>query len=108
MNWYSMKKTASRPPAYIEERISDLEHAIELTKTSPQEARQAIARIIQNLSSQHDDEYVVALQGAADKMFDNPGSAREMMSSLTRAMLSDKRRKAIEDEEKGRSWMKSS
>jgi hypothetical protein len=79
-----------------------------LTKTSPHEARQAIARIVQNLSSQHDDEYVVSLQGAAAKMFDNPALAREMISSITHAMLSDKRRKAIEDEEKGRSWAKSS
>ena len=55
MEWY---RIASKPPAYLVERLSDIQYATDLARTSPSNARLIVDQIVNQLTSHMDHEYV--------------------------------------------------
>jgi len=92
MDWYHLSniKCAAKPPAYLIERISDLKHACELSKTSPREANTVISAVISQLSEQHDEDFVAPLTEAARIMLDSPFRAKDAIEKVVSAMIAEK------------------
>jgi hypothetical protein len=101
MRWY---KLASRPPAYVQERVSDIRHAAETAMVAPSDARKMLSGIISQLKSNHDDEYAKVLDGAVALMLDSPSRAGDLMREVAEAMLSDKRRKDTQEKRRPTPW----
>jgi len=79
MLWYGSsslpQKTAAgdsaspvRPPAYIEERISDLDYAKEFFYKDPAKAKQILAKITEQLIIHHDNTYVAPIKEAPEML----------------------------------------
>ena len=107
MEWYGklpniVKK--AKAPAYIEERISDLNHASDLILTSPRDAKTVISAVISGLDAQHDSEYVPFLNEATRAILDSPSRAKQIIAKTVAAMLAE--RKRIEKELEEPSWKK--
>lgn len=103
MEWYrpTISRTAAKPPAYLVERISDLQHACTLAKTSPSEANLVIAQTISKLSGHHDDLFVPPLKAAMGIMLDSPVRGKEAVIKVIEAMIIEKEMKeAAEEDEK--------
>lgn len=92
MNWYCEynKRLASKPPSYVVERISDLRHAIDVSKTSPSNAKSILARLISQLNQHLDNEYVTAIEDASRAILDNPVRARNIIAYVVQNMADDK------------------
>jgi hypothetical protein len=101
MNWYSSIRLARKPPSYMMERISDLQFASELARTSPSSARAIIDRTIDHLCVQMDDEYVDDLKEASSIILDSPQKAINIMGIVVDYMQADKRK----HDRKKKSWM---
>lgn len=101
MNWYRPLRRASKPPAYIQERLSDLQYASELSKTSPSGARHVVDKILAQLDEHMDHEYVDDLKTASEVMLDSPKKARDIIGIISQYMRADKRRF---DREKAHPW----
>lgn len=104
MQWYSrICKYAQRPPAYLIERISDLEHAIELSKTSPSEASAVLAHVSQRLREHNDDEFAQTIDEAIQVMPDSPAKSQDIVAKVVGMMILAKDLR--EDEDRKKSWM---
>lgn len=101
MRWYEPLRTSSKPPAYIVERVSDLQYAIDLARRSPSGAREVLDGIIEQLGVHMDNEYVDDLQTASDIILDNPQKAMSLIGIVVSFMQADKRR---HDKEKANPW----
>lgn len=103
MEWYTnyKKRLASKPPAYVLERISDLRHAIDVSKTSPSTAKSILSRLVAQLSSHHDNEYVNAIEDASKAILDNPVRARSIIAYVVQTMSDDK---DAHDSKKTNTW----
>jgi len=100
MEWYRpLLKLAAQPPAYLVERISDLQYACDIAKTSPRNANQIISEVISQLSSQHDDGFITPLKDASKIMLDSPSRATEAIEKVVEAMLNEKTLQEAEREE---------
>lgn len=104
MKWYSFSKTAAKAPAYIFERISDLDHACEVIRTSPREAQAIISSVISQLNSHHDDKFSEALVVAKKLLLDSPEKARSAIMATVDAMKLEKAMQAKEAEEMKKPW----
>ncbi len=105
MNWYQpFIKTAAKPPAYLLERISDLRHACDVAKISPREANQILTVVVSQLSTQHDDIFVLPLKDAARIMLDSPERAATAIEKVVAAMLAEK--EILEAEQEENIWKK--
>jgi hypothetical protein len=98
LEWYRL---AGKPPAYVVERISDLRHAIDVSKTSPGAARSILGRIASDLSTHHDSEYVTAIEEASRILIDSPDRARGLIAHVVASMLKHKEQR---ENEKGNPW----
>lgn len=94
MNWYTRidRKAAPNstkivPPAYLVERISDLHHAMEVSNTSPSQAKSIIASVALKLREHHNDEYAIALEEAVSVMSDSPTRSKGIISKVIGMML---------------------
>lgn len=90
MRWYQTLRTAHKPPAYFVERISDLNHASEVSEIAPSNARSILQGVISQLESHMDDEYVDDLKMASDILLDNPKKARSLIGLVVAFMQADK------------------
>jgi len=100
MDWYQpFIKTAAKPPAYILERISDLKHVCDVAKTSPREANQILSQVVSQLSTQHDDIFVLPLKEAGRIMLDSPARATTAIEKVVAAMITEKEIQESEQEE---------
>ena len=102
MRWYSrlssIRMAAVQPPSYLEERISDLEHAREFFYKDPQRARQILVTIAEQISQQHDDKFVKLIKMAVEKLqAGNPKDATEMIEATKKAMIAERTLKERED-----------
>lgn len=101
MNWYGHIRLAKKPPSYCMERISDLCYAMDIARTSPSNARSIVDRVIEQLNSQIDNEYVDDLKVASFAMLDSPQKAINMISVVVAHMQSDKKK---HEREKSQPW----
>lgn len=103
MQWYSrLYKEAQRPPAYLIERISDLEHAIEVSRTSPTDAKAIIQHVADRLRTHHDIEYADTLDEAVKALSDSPARSSAIISKVISMMILSK---DLHDEaERKKSW----
>lgn len=101
MKWY---KTSSRPPSYVIERVSDLEHAAELMGTSPLDARQVLSAVIFSLKEHNDSEYVAPLEEAVVLLGDSPSKSAELVKAVAASMTMDKRKKLSKERAKEKVW----
>lgn len=106
MEWYSsskIRRLASKPPAYMVERISDLRYAADMSKTSPSNARTVIRQVITQLKDHLDnsDAYLKPLERAANVILDNPRAARDLIVLAVSAM---EMAKAREDAKANDPW----
>lgn len=109
MDWYAplRKKqlhVAGKPPSYIFERISDLNYACDVAKTSPCDANQVISQVITQLEKHHDDDFVPSLKEASRIMLDSPNRASEAIQKVVSAMMAEK--EIMESAETEYSWNK--
>lgn len=107
MEWYrhlSNPRTAGKPPSYLVERISDLQHASDLTKTSPSEAKLVISRVISQLSDHHDDQFATPLKDVLRILLDSPRRAKEAIGKIVATMLAEREDQETELRDK---WTKS-
>jgi hypothetical protein len=89
------------------ERISDLEHASELAKKSPREARKLLLSISSQLASHNDNEFAKVVDEASRVVMDNPAKAMSVIGSAISQMLSDKEDHDAETEaERSTAWLK--
>ena len=102
MRWYKRIFTASKPPSYVLERVSDLSHAAEVSKTSPSNAKSLINEVVSQLEAQADQEYVDELMAACDIMLDSPSRARALVEVVTGNMMMDKQ---YGDSDKEMPWL---
>ena len=102
MQWYDSLRVASKPPAYMVERISDLLHASDLARTAPSDARSLIDLTVSKLVEHMDDEYVDDLTAISGIILDNPTKARDMLDLVVGIMRNDKRR--LEREKQRHPW----
>jgi predicted ATPase with chaperone activity len=98
MDWYlKISKAAAtqnspKPPSYLIERVSDLEHACDLIYISPKEAKRVLSEVSDQLLDHHDDAFVAPLGEAARIMLDSPSKAKEMVERVASAMMLEKKR----------------
>lgn len=105
MEWY--KSPSPKPPSYLVERISDLEHASELAKTSPSESRSLLNAISTQLRNHHDVEFAKVVEEASRVVLDNPTKAMAVIGSAIDQMLSDKDDHDVSQEaERKNKWLK--
>ena len=88
MRWYA-RKTASRPPAYLQERISDLSHVTRVSMTAPGEAKKLLASVIEKIKAQGDHEYVEPLEQAVRRGLDSPSELRNLVEAVMITMKKD-------------------
>jgi hypothetical protein len=106
MEWYSHllnPRTAGKPPSYLVERISDLQHASDLAKTSPCEAKLVISRVISQLSDHHDDQFATPLKDILNILHDSPKRAVEAIGKVVATMLAEREDQEAETRDK---WTK--
>jgi hypothetical protein len=109
MDWYAkIIKTASKPPSYLVERVSDIKHAGDMLKGagSLREAKLLIDRIISQLEQHHDDDYVKPLKEACGVILDSPKKAKAILDKVAELMLLERDMHDSEIEEKKESWKK--
>ena len=82
MYWYLKKAFASKPPAYLFERISDLNHAAELCLSSPLECVKILEIIYKEFQAQNNPEEANALKIAIKTIKDSPPKAKECIIKL--------------------------
>lgn len=90
MNWYRPLLIANKPPAYVVERISDLLHAVEISRTSPGGARSILSNVSSQLGIHMDSEYAQEIDNVSSLMLDSPAKARALLSVVIEKMLADK------------------
>jgi hypothetical protein len=100
MRWHA--KTASSPPAYVEERISDLLRASDTARTSPSNAKGLLLRVVDQLSSHLDNAYLEDLMAAAGVVLDSPTRARQIIGLVVAKMREDK---LAYEEGKDKPWL---
>lgn len=96
MRWYGSSRLAHKPPAYMVERISDLGYVTELSQKSPSSARSVLDGVIEQLSTNMDDDYVDDLKSASEIMLDNPQKARNLIDIVAAFMRADKEKYDLE------------
>lgn len=97
MEWYKrLRREASKPPAYMVERISDLKHASDVSKTSPSSAKSILSTISSQFSTHDDEDYATLITEASKVVLDNPPRAREMIARAIVAIEADKREHDLE------------
>lgn len=90
MRWYNRStRTASRPPSYVQERLSDLSRITKISFTAPGDARDLLLRVVAQMKAQKDDEYVSPLEEAARKAVDSPPTLRSLVESVMMSMRMD-------------------
>lgn len=94
------KSAAAKAPAYLVERISDLNHACELLNTSPREAGIVLSHVVSQLSKHHDDKFVPPLEEATKILRDSPRRASDVIKTVVDAMVAEKQLQEMEQEEK--------
>lgn len=104
MRWYNghFLKQASSPPAYLRERISDLNHAADVSKTSPSNAKSILNRISSQLMKHNDIEYAKLVEEASKVVLDSPLKARGIISRAIRDMEADKDEHDMQENKNGR------
>ena len=90
MRWYLPLRTASKPPSYMIERISDLRYVSEVSNSSPSNAKNILSEVIDKLKLHMDDEYADDLLTAKETILDSPMRAREIISMVIENMELDK------------------
>jgi len=115
MLWYgrlsSLNKAADkpneappRPPAYIEERISDLSYAQEFLYKDPGTARRILAAVSDQLSQHHDDGFLEPIKEAVEMLRQgSPAKALVMIDATKKAMRAELDIKEVEEKT---SWKK--
>lgn len=103
MKWYDPLREARKPPAYMVERISDLQYVIDIAKTSPSNAKSILNEVISQFEKHMDHEYLEDLGTAADVMLDNPQRARNLIGLTIGAMQMDKEQHDLETQ---KPWLK--
>jgi len=88
MRWY-IRKTASRPPAYLQERLSDLSRVTRASMTEPGHARGLLEDVITKLRKHGDDEYAGPLEEAVRRGLDNPSTMRTLVEAVMMTMKRD-------------------
>ena len=107
MDWYAkIIKTASKPPSYLVERVSDIRHASEMLKGSPREAMVLISRVIAQLEQHHDVDYVSPLKEACKMALDSPKKATELLNKTAELMVIERDIADSEAEEAHLKWKK--
>jgi hypothetical protein len=89
VKWYQ-PRLASKPPAYVLERISDLLRASKTCIKSPSNARAIIKRVISQLEEHMDEEYLADLQRISGIILDSPPRAKALIEVVMARMESDK------------------
>lgn len=90
MRWYyRATRTASRPPSYVQERLSDLSRITKKSFTAPSEARDLLLDVVAQMRNQNDDEYVAPLEEAARKAVDSPPTLRVLVEAVMMSMRMD-------------------
>lgn len=72
------------------ERISDLRHASDVSKTSPSSARSILSTISSQFRSHEDEDFATLITEASKVVLDNPARAREMIARAIVAIESEK------------------
>lgn len=92
MKWYSRikKQAKASPPAYIIERILDLQHIRQMASVEPGNAKRALLAIADKFDDHMDVEYAAELRGIAETMLDGPWRAKTMISNIIERMNDDK------------------
>jgi hypothetical protein len=105
VKWHTKatKTAAPKPPSYAAERISDIVHATEVSRTAPGDAKRLLAAVIGQLSAHHDDEFASKLGKAEGRMLDNPDLARQLMAEVIVGIQASVRR---HDQERSNPWLK--
>ena len=110
MDWYSkIIKTASKPPSYLVERVSDIKHAGDMLKNSgsSREVKLLIDRIISQLEQHHDDDYVKPLKEACGVILDSPKKAKAILDKVAELMIVERDMHDAEIEERRKNkWTK--
>ena len=88
MRWY-YRKTASRPPSYVQERISDLARVTRVSMTAPGKAKELLGEVIDKIKIQGDHEYVEPLEQAMRKAIDSPSELRVLVEAVMLTMKRD-------------------
>ena len=93
MHWFRslLKSAAIKPPAYMVERISDLRHAADISKSAPREAQRLIQRVMAQLDRQNDHDFAEKLKEAEKRVLDNPLAANLVIQDIITAMKIAKR-----------------
>lgn len=106
MEWYgylSNPRTAGKPPSYLVERVSDLQHASDLARISPGEAKLVISRVISQLSDHHDDQFATPLKDVLRILSDSPNRAKEAIGKIVATMIAERDEQEAEQRDK---WTK--
>jgi hypothetical protein len=105
VRWHSriVRAAVPKPPPYAAERISDLVHVIEASRTAPGEARRLLADVIVQLSSHHDNDFASRLGKAEGRMLDNPDLARQLVAEVISGIQQSVRE---HDTEEDHPWLK--
>lgn len=93
MRWYQPIRLASKPPAYVLERVSDLLKASTICNKSPSNAKSILQRVIGQLEEHMDQEYLEDLQRASGIVLDSPQRAKSLIEIVVGRMKSDKKYK---------------
>ena len=92
MRWYSRirKQAKASPPAYIIERILDLQNIRQMASVEPGNARKSLLVTADQLDDHMDEDYAAEIRGIATVMLDNPWRAKTMISGIIHRMSDDK------------------
>ena len=87
-----------RPPAYMEERISDLEHAQEFFYKDPGRARKILATVSEQIDQHHDDDFLDPIKTATEMLRQgSPAKAFAVIEATKKAMREEFEMKELED-----------
>jgi hypothetical protein len=92
VKWYKRikKQAKASPPAYIIERILDLQNIRQMASVEPGNAKKALVATADLLDDHMDEEYAAELRGIAHVILDSPWRAKTMISEMIGRMSDDK------------------
>jgi hypothetical protein len=86
-----LTKTATKPPAYLVERLTDLERASSLCFRDPDAARKILYHLSAQFKEHLDDAFVEPVEKAALVLWDSPHKAKALIATVIGKIKSTKR-----------------
>ena len=93
MEWFRLIKKAEAtitPPAYMVERIKDLEYASKIASKAPRESRAVLLDLAVKFQKHMNEDYAAEVTGAAEVVLDSPVRAKTAISIMIDRMLIEK------------------